>query len=248
MTSILLVHGAWHGPWCWDNFIRYLTDRGHEVGAVRLRGHDRPPGRIWHRVPHYVEDVERAVASLSSPPVLVGHSLGGLIVQKYLESRPARAAVLMATLPPRGSIGAVARLAVRHPAALLKANLLLRLAPFVSSSKLVREMFFAPTTPQSIVDRCFAHVQDESYLAFLDTMFVLPRPQRVRVPVLVLGAECDSIFTTAEVQATASAYGAEAEIFPGMGHDMMLDEGWHEVADRIDAWLRGSVRTGPNLA
>jgi len=70
MTGILLVHGAWHGPWCWENFVTHLSERGHEVRAVRLRGHDRPPAWIWHRVRHYVEDLRRAVAEFAKPPSL----------------------------------------------------------------------------------------------------------------------------------------------------------------------------------
>jgi pimeloyl-ACP methyl ester carboxylesterase len=52
MAEILLVHGAWHGPWCWNGVAGRLVGYGHQVHAVRLRGHDRPPGRIWHRVHH----------------------------------------------------------------------------------------------------------------------------------------------------------------------------------------------------
>jgi pimeloyl-ACP methyl ester carboxylesterase len=192
MTGILLVHGAWHGPWCWDAFATRLTERGHQVRAVQLRGHHGPPGRIWHRV----------------------------------------------HVPPGGTIGAVARLAVHHPLVLLRANLLLRLKPFIGTPALVRELFFTPDTPQELVDQCAAHLQDESYPAFVDTMVVRPRPRRVRVPVLVMGAERDGIFTVGEVWRTARAYRTQAEIVSGMGHDMMLDQGWQQVADRIDAWTR----------
>ncbi len=238
MAGILLVHGAWHGPWCWNDFVDHLAGHGHDVRAVQLRGHDQPPGRIWHRAHHYVEDVRRIAEGFSEPPFLIGHSLGGLVVQKYLETGDAPGAVLMASIPPHGTVSAVARLAVRHPMAFLKANLLMRLRPFVVTSRLARALFFSPDTPQGIVDHCFGHLQDESYLAFIDTMVVLARPHRVRVPVLVLGAERDSIFTAAEVRSTARAYRTEAEIFPGMGHDMMLDTDWPKVADRIGWWIR----------
>jgi alpha-beta hydrolase superfamily lysophospholipase len=246
MSGILLVHGAWHGPWCWNDFVNHLTESGHEVRAVQLRGHDQPHGRIWHRLHHYVEDVQRAAAEFTEPPFLVGHSLGGLVVQKYLESSYSPGAVLMASVPCSGTIAAVARLAIRYPLEFLKTNLLLRLRPFVVTSTLVRDLFFTPDTAQEIVDHCFACLQDESYLAFLDTMFVLPRPQRVQQPVLVLGAEKDSFFTVAEVRSTARAYRTEAEIFPSMGHDMMLDTDWRTVADRISAWVqdpKGKRRT-----
>jgi pimeloyl-ACP methyl ester carboxylesterase len=121
---------------------------------------------------------------------------------------------------------------------MLQATLALRLRPFVATPALVRELFFTPDTPQALVDDTGARLQDESYLAFLDTSLVLARPRRVRVPVLVLGAERDGFFTVGEVHRTAAAYQTEAEIMTGMGHNLMLDQGWPEVADRIDTWVR----------
>ena len=70
--------------------------------------------------------------------------------------------------------------------------------------------------------------------------FVRPRPGRVDLPVLVLGAERDAFFTLDEVRSTARAYGTEAEILAGAGHDMMLEQGWRELADRVDSWVRGT--------
>jgi alpha-beta hydrolase superfamily lysophospholipase len=68
--------------------------------------------------------------------------------------------------------------------------------------------------------------------------FALPRTTLVKTPLLVLGAADDNIFTPHEVKQTARAYGVEAEIFPAMAHDMMLERGWQQVADRILAWLK----------
>jgi pimeloyl-ACP methyl ester carboxylesterase len=192
MAGALLVHGAWHGPWCWDGFAERLAGHGHQVQAVRLRGHDQPPGRSWHRVHHYVTDVRQAAARFAQPSVLVGHSLGGLVVQRYLEHGPAPGAVLMASVPPGGMLLPVARLAVRHPMAMLQANLSLRLRPLVATPALARELFFSPDTPQELVDDTFARLQDESWPAFVDTVVVWPRPRRVRVPVLVIGANTGS--------------------------------------------------------
>jgi pimeloyl-ACP methyl ester carboxylesterase len=240
---VILVHGAWHGPWCWDDFARRLTDHGHDVRAVRLRGHDGAPGRIWHRMRDYVDDLRAVVSTVGKPAVLVGHSLGGLVVQRYLERGTAAGAVLMASVPPGGALRAVARIAARHPLPLLKANLTLSLRPLVGTPALVRECFFTSDTPQETVDRCRARLQDESYLAFLDLIFRPSRPARVRVPVLVLGAGQDLFFPAADLRRTAAAYRTEAEVVAGMGHDMMLDDGWPAVADRIDGWIRGLSQT-----
>ena len=54
---------------------------------------------------------------------------------------------------------------------------------------------------------------------------------------LVLGAEDDRAFTQDEVRATARAYDTDAQFFPDMGHNMMLEPGWQAVAERITQWL-----------
>jgi len=238
MTTVILVHGAWHGPWCWDDVAQRLAEHGHDVHALALRGHDGPTGRIWHRVRDYVDDLRAVVSDRGMPAVLVGHSLGGLVVQKYLERHAAAGAVLMASVPTGGTLRAVYRIARRHPWRLLKANLSFSMRPLVDTRALTREWFFTPDTPVHVVERCLARLQDESYLAFLDTVVRPPRPARVRTPILVLGAELDAFFTVAEMRRTAEAYRTEAEILPGMGHDMMLEAGWPSVADRISAWIR----------
>ncbi len=237
MAGILLVHGAWHGPWCWDGFAQRLAGAGHDVRTVRLRGHDGSPGRLWYRVSDYVRDVSEAANRFPESPVVVGHSLGGLVVAKYLERGRAKGAVLLAPIPQAGSLTAIIRLASRHPLILARANLTLRLRPFVTSRALVRELFFTPETSQPLVDDVWGRLQDESYLAFLDTLVVRARPGTIRVPVLVMGAEHDRFFTAAEVRRTAAAYDTRAEMVAGIGHDMMLDQGWRQVADRIDTWI-----------
>jgi hypothetical protein len=239
--AILLIHGGWHGPWCWDAFANRLREHGHDARAVRLRGHDGQPGRLWHRLRDYLNDVERAAAEFDRAPIPVGHSMGGILAQRYVERNAAPGAVLMASIPPGRAVGVVARLAAHHPAAFTQANVRLRLGPLVGTSALVRDLFFTAHTPQAAVDACRARLQDESYLAFLDILLVLARVRapRVHAPMLVLGAEHDGFLTDGDLRRTARAFGTEAEIYPGMGHNMMLDDGWEKVADRIDAWSRG---------
>jgi pimeloyl-ACP methyl ester carboxylesterase len=103
----------------------------------------------------------------------------------------------------------------------------------------VRSMSFSEHTPDSLVAGYAERLQNERIgRAALDMMFLnLPKPQRVSTPLLVLGAQCDRSVTPREVHATARAYRTEAEIFPNMGHDMMLEPGWVAVAQRIHTWL-----------
>jgi pimeloyl-ACP methyl ester carboxylesterase len=236
VADILLVHGAWQGPWCWDEFAGRLIDGGHDVSAVQLRGHDGRPGRIWSLLRHYVHDVEQAAARFTAPPTIVGHSMGGFVAQKYLERHAAPAAVLLASLPPDGTLGVTGRILRRRPLAVLRVNATLSMRPFVESGEMVRELFFGPETPQATVDAFRARAQNESYPAYVESMFVTrARPRRVKTPVLVLGARHDGILTVDEVHRTASRYGTKAEIYD-IGHQMMLDTGWESVADRVAAW------------
>ncbi len=236
---LLFVHGAWHGAWCWtEHFTGYFADLGYTSYAIDLRGHGASPGNLrTARIAHYVADVRRVAVDLPGRPVLIGHSMGGLVVQQYLAKYRARAGVLMAPVPKTGAIGATWRVVTRHPLAFLRANATLSLGPIVDDPDRAISLLFGPAMDPQEAASYAARLQDESYLAYLEMILELPHPSRVTDPVLVLGAGEDAIFSPAEVEATAHAYRTEAIMFPGMGHDMMLEPDWSNPADAIAAWL-----------
>jgi len=238
---LLFVHGAWHGAWCWnEHFLPYFAEHGYEVHAPSLRGHGKSEidGSLRvARLRDYVADVVSVAEGLRVPPVLIGHSMGGLVVQMYLEDHSAAGGVLLASVPVRGVLGTTLRIAKRHPAAFLKANLIWNLYPIVATPELAREAFFTESMSDELVATYHRQLQAESYLGYLDMMFRLSKPERVKVPMLIMGAEKDAIFTPAEIAATAVAYGTEPVMMPDMGHDMMLESGWQDVADTILQWL-----------
>ena len=80
-------------------------------------------------------------------------------------------------------------------------------------------------------------MQPESRRAAAGGTLVRVRPSRVTTPLLVLDGENDAALTNDEVRATASAYGTQAGFISNMGHNMMLEPGWADVADRIHTWL-----------
>ena len=164
--------------------------------------------------------------------------MGGMVVQKYLESNATPAAVLLASVPPGGVGPATLRVSLGHPLLFMKANLAMSMLPLLGTPRLAREYLFSTSTPEHKVKTYCSRLQDESYRAYLDMMGLdLPRPERVRVPILVMGAADDRLITPAEVEATARAYQTQAELLPGMAHDMMLEAEWQAVADRILTWL-----------
>lgn len=242
-TPVLFVHGAFHAAWCWERFLPYFASRGYRSYALSLRGHGRSAGREgirWYSASRdYVTDVAQVARKLETAPVLVGHSMGGYVVQKYLEDHTAPAGVLLASTPVSGYFRSVMRLLRRHPWPTLK--VLPRLSPWeiVATPELARDALFSSGMAPEEVARHSARLQQESFLSELETIaLALPRPERIRTPMLVLAAGDDRIITLNEAQATARAYHTEAEVFPGMAHDMMLGPGWQAVAERIVAWLQ----------
>lgn len=245
MPPLLFVHGLWHGGWCWEeHFVPWFEARGYQAEAITLRRHDQrhAPGLRTTRVNDYVDDVAAAAARMPSPPIVVGHSMGGFVTQLYLERHEAPAGVLVASVPPAGIFGATLRTGARHPLRLLAANLTWSLYGIVKTPDRAREMFFGPELSEDLVRAYQSKLTDDSYLAYLDLLFfVRPNVEAVRrTPLLVVGGEKDWTISAAEVAATAKTYGAELTMFPG-AHDLMLEPGWEKVAERIDTFIRSRV-------
>ena len=106
-TPILFVHGMWHAAWCWaEHFLPYFARRGYRCYALSLRGHGSSDGHKrlrWTSLTDYVSDVRQVVRRIQPALALVGHSMGGMVVQEMLELNGAPAAVLLASAPPGGA-------------------------------------------------------------------------------------------------------------------------------------------------
>lgn len=228
-APVILVHGAWHGPWCWDEIAEGLRTAGHEVDVVELPGHDTPGvlKRKWNRAGSYVRELGRAAEAISArtgaAPVLVGHSMGGYVVQRHLERNEARLGVLVASVPRLGSLGANVRMLRRHPILMMKSIGLLDYSHPIRTDELVRDFFFQPDTPDEIVSATRKQLQNESAVALTTIALRWIRPHRVTTPVRVIAAELDAIFTVDEQHLLAAAYGVELDAVEGSGHDVMLD-------------------------
>jgi alpha-beta hydrolase superfamily lysophospholipase len=241
-VPLLFAHGSCHASWCWEeHFLDYFANLGYSSHALSLRGHGQSEGRErlrWTSVKDYVRDLAQVAATLPRPPVVIGHSLGGLVVQKYLEEYRAPAAVLIAPSPSSGMFIAGFPLFLKHPLLFTRMLLTLDVRIVYGTPLLAHKMLFSAGLEKAKVERYAARLGHESFRAALDMMFYLPRPKRVTTPLLVLGAANDAVVPTRAIEKTGRAYQADCKIFPRMAHDMMLEDGWEDVAEYIAGWLK----------
>jgi non-heme chloroperoxidase len=105
---LLFVHGAWLSKWCWqENFIPYFESFGYRCLAVDLRGHGGSDGKDQINKSHiddYVNDVQSVAERFKGKLVLVGHSMGGAIVEKYIQRYPVSGAVLISQFPQKAAL------------------------------------------------------------------------------------------------------------------------------------------------
>jgi alpha-beta hydrolase superfamily lysophospholipase len=237
---ILFIHGVLHGAWCWENFMAYLPQKGIHCFAVSLRGHGGSPlnGSINKvSLDDYIEDIRLTVEYIENKcgtrPILIGHSMGGFIAQKYLETHNVPAAILLASAPPHGVIFMLLRLLKRSPLTFIKMSLTMKPAHLIKTNALARAFAFSKVMSEEEVSRHRKRMCDESFLACLEMLTKLPTPKRIKTPLMVIGAGNDRVFSIKEIHKTAKAYKTKAEVFNNMAHDMMLEEGWEKVCDTI---------------
>jgi pimeloyl-ACP methyl ester carboxylesterase len=243
-VPLLFVHGAFCGAWIWaEKFLPWFAARGYEAHAISLRGHGKSEGRdSLHNfgIDDYVSDVLRAAEGCSSPPVLIGHSMGGIVVQRALANgHDLPGGVLMASAPPHGLWASTMGLAWRDPYVFRNMSQMMMFGMQAMSFEALYRAMFSNSMPRAEAARYEWRVQEESRRVLMDIGGWIPYPvlPKRKLPVLVLGAEKDLLFPPDQVHATAWAFGTDATFFPDMGHSMMLQPGWESVARHIDGWV-----------
>lgn len=244
-TPLLFVHGTGHAAWSWDEyFLPYFAEQGFDSYAVSLRGHGASGGHDklkWASIADYVADVRQAASGLTKAPVVIGHSLGALVVQKYLEQHEAPAAILVTPSPSEGMFWSGFWLPFEHPVLMMKIAIAQDYSVMFATPELAKKFLFAEGTDIKRIAGFVKRFGKESYRANLESLFNLPRPGKVSTPMLVLGADEDALVSKRAIEKTARAYNADLMFFPKMGHDLMLEDGWKAAADHMIGWLAAKV-------
>jgi non-heme chloroperoxidase len=252
LPPLLFVHGAFAGAWMWaDHFMPWFAARGYPCYALSLRGHGNSADREridWLSIADYVEDVRIIVDWLGEDPVLIGHSMGGFVVQKYLEQYTAPAAALLCSVPPQGLAASQFHLLFQKPGLFLELNNVMNRRGI--SLEATREFLFAQPVDKALLEHFRDHLQVESQRVIWDmTMFHLPSlPFGLAPPLFIAGAEYDVMVPAFMVLATAHVYGVKAHIFKNMGHALTHERNWREVAETLFDWLETQLRPEANDA
>lgn len=246
---ILFIHGAFTGAWCWDEyFLPYFAKQGYPAYALSLRGHGKSEGGsetlVMASLADYADDLLWGVDAIGETPILVGHSMGGMVVQKYLQTYSAKAVILMNSVPPTGLASCSMYMAMKEPFLFQQLTLMQTLGTqFVTPQFVKKALFSNNHISESILQKVFETMQWESQRVIIDMMwFDLPRPLQKMPPLLVLGG-CQDVFFPPEITSFIAQYYGKTDhhLFPNLAHAMMLDDSWQVVADYMVDWLEKSL-------
>jgi pimeloyl-ACP methyl ester carboxylesterase len=258
-TPLMLIHGAWLSSSSWENFSDYFRDRGFAVSApewprkegdveeLRETADELEGLGLTEIVDHY----DSQIRALDAPPVLIGHSYGGLIVELLLDRGLGRAGVAMSPAPPKGilvlpfsTLKAVAPV-LAHPSkrhGVVPLTLEEFTYGFVNTfspedAATAYEKYAVPETGQIFYEAGFAnfHLHPPTEVHFKNDD---------RAPLLIVGAEKDNTLPASLSKKQFEKYedsNAQTDYieFPGRPHLMMVAEGWEEIAGGIETWVDG---------
>ena len=237
---LIFVHGGYATARCWDEyFLPYFNQRGFDCHALDLSGHGDSEGRERldsFGIDDYVDDLAQVAQGLHTPAIVIGHSMGTVVVERFLEQGTARAAILMAPVPPVGILGATMKIALTQPAYFREQ---LRSSGGEQSAHTMRGVYYSSETEIDDLVRFAGWFQSESRRAILDLSLLAMRIGRRRpeLPVLVVGGEADAVFRPSLLGLTAARWRAEEAVIPRAGHTLMLDAHWQAAADSIADWI-----------
>lgn len=236
-TPLFFQHGAWHNAACWRQFMDHLLDQGYEVHAISLPGHGKSSLRRGHINLYgwkdYLDCLSQEVDKISPAPVLVGHSMGGYLAQRYLESRELPAAVLLASASTWwAAYQTWLKTLFAYPWWMFQ-TMLTQVNP-PPGPGLARDLLLSKETLVNH-EEFFAHLVPEP-LGLFDG-FASVDYNRITTPALVIAAGNDALISLGEQRDLALSLRAKFLVMPGQAHNLMVEPAWQDTADAIHHWV-----------
>lgn len=242
--SILFLHGACMGAWVWENnFFDYFFEQGYNVYAISLSNHcgsEHVGSLRWTSIKQYEEDLKQAIDQIPGKIFLVGHSMGGFTIQHHFKRISSRVAgvVLLCSAPNHGLWRLLPRLLFTYPIHFIHSLLAMSWLPIMKDSRRLKVAMFRKDFPNEQLEGIASRLQDESFLAFLEMVFLrLPKTSTAPVPLMIIGGEKDFLIAEKDTRHMAMSYNVTPLIVSNGAHCLMLEAGWQEVAEKINEFL-----------
>ncbi|WP_211699057.1 alpha/beta hydrolase [Mycobacterium spongiae] len=250
-TPIVLVHGTNAGPWTMANLIEHFSDLGWPCLGPAYRHHDASPSvdtaelLTGISIADYVDDIAAAIDPLDTKPIIIGHSLGGVIAQKLAAAGKAQAIVLLngsvnwGILPTTVGERALAR-ALMSAGPFWERTLL----PDFDTMSTFGLNMLDPAVQRDVFDRLAPESGRAIFELFLwmfdDNETTRIDYRSITCPVLVLSGSEDLAVPPSTARLIAQRHGSFATFHEaeGFGHYLTLEPRWRQIADVCARWLQ----------
>jgi pimeloyl-ACP methyl ester carboxylesterase len=228
-SPIVMVHGGSHGWWAFEQWQPFFAERGWSTFSLSLRNHTDSYSVPLHeylrlKVADYVEDVLAVVEWMGETPIFMGHSMGGIVVQKASETANPSALVLVAPVPP-GRMGVL-----RDPLPTDRTVL--------PDCETVRRLWFHAIDDKTLLSVCERLVPESpSVMNDYGNGRLVVDAAALHFPILVVGGDRDRSGLPS-ARSVAEFLGAEWTLLPECGHEVMLEPKSFQAAAAIEEWLR----------
>lgn len=256
LPPIVMVHGMWGQGSIWQNFKAPFEQAGYTVHTPTLRHHELgEPNKALGTTSlnDYVADLTSFISTLDEKPILIGHSMGGLLVQKLMADGYGCAAILLCSAPPRGVFP------VRPRMLPTLSRVMMRPLFWNKPMKLsYREARYGLFNMMSKVDAedSYEQMVYESGRALAEIAFATVRPSGAATidfssnnrPILCLAGNQDRTIPASVCQKNAERYGTLSTYkeYPNHGHFIFAEPDWESIASDCLRWL--TERLNPTLA
>jgi len=249
--TVLMIHGMWGASWYWQDYRHVFERAGYRCIAPSLRYHDvsptaPPDPRLGTTsLLDYAADLEGEIRELDRAPIIMGHSMGGLLAQILASRGLAKALVLLTPASPAGIIPVRLSVLRSFLSVALRWGFWRRPLRQTRNAAIYSTLqLLAPTEQQHVYDRFVC----ESGRAFFEMGF-WPLDSRgaarvdetkISCPTLVIGAAQDRITPASVVRRVAKKYRhvATYKEFPNHAHWVVGEPQWQEIAEFVLQWLR----------